>query len=80
MDEQERKPLTAGMAVKLARIRDGLTQEDLAKTLSMDRSRLSRIESGKLVNIRIEEVGDLHRVLGVDPQLWLEAAGIEASS
>jgi len=37
----------SGMCIQQLRIRRGYTQEEFAKTLNIDRSYLSRIESGK---------------------------------
>lgn len=60
-----------GMRAKLARIQRGLKQEDVAPKLGMDRSRLSRIETGAVTNVTPEEQAAFRDVLGIDPLAWV---------
>jgi len=75
----------SGMCIQQLRIRRGYTQEEFAKTLNIDRSYLSRIESGKkgcsvdlliqlseLLNVSID-----YLVMGRVRRSLVEAAGRE---
>lgn len=69
---EQRAPTPPGRHVAAERVRAGLTQEQAAKLLEMDRSRLSQIETGVIApgDIRVDEVRRFQKVVGLDPLVW----------
>ena len=54
-----------GINIKSERLRQGLSQEELAEKCDISRNSVSLIETGK-INLTILRVIDIARVLGVD--------------
>ncbi|WP_224373156.1 helix-turn-helix domain-containing protein [Hyalangium versicolor] len=73
------KPLSSilGAAVRIARVRAGLTQEDVAERIGMASEVYGRMERGQMLP-RVENLRRLCLVLNVAPQelLGLEAMGL----
>ena len=52
------------MVVKLARIKNGLTQEELAKKAHIAKSKLISVEKGCYDNLKFKEMQFLAKILG----------------
>lgn len=62
-----------GPRVRSLREKRGLTQEQLAKRVGMDRAHLTRLENGQALNPGLRCIEALARGLGVRPSSLLDA-------
>lgn len=61
--------------IKAARVRSGVSQEDLGRAVGMSASQVGRFERGQLRDVSIEKVCRLSAGVGLDPSLRLYPGG-----
>ena len=66
--------MNIGEKIRDARIRKGMTQEDLGKALGVQKSAIAKYENGRVVNIKRTTLKKLSDILGIAPsELIFEA-------
>lgn len=71
-EEEARASAEVGEWLRIERTRLKLSQEDIGKTLGLDKKTAGRLERGERP-LLMSHVRQLHRVYGIDPQGFVEA-------
>lgn len=71
--EAELQSFLVGEAIKEARRQKSMTQEDLAKRIGVQRSQVSRIESGR--NLTLATISRVFKAMGMTPTLNVAGLG-----
>lgn len=62
--------MNTGDRIKECRIKLGLTQEDLGELVGVSKSTISKYESGKIENLKVETINKLIELFKVTPE-WI---------
>lgn len=71
--EEQLEMFLIGDAIKQARLKKNLTQEDLGKLVGVQKAQISRIENGK--NLTISTVIRLFKAMGISARLEIDSLG-----
>lgn len=64
--------MTIGEKIHALRIQHGMTMDDLARELGVQRSAINKYEKGIVVNLKRSTISSLCRVFGVSPSYFLD--------
>lgn len=71
--------MTTGERIKEARLRKGITQEELGKMIGVQRAAVNKYESGLVVNLKRTTISKIANALGVKAS-WLMCADEEETA
>jgi transcriptional regulator with XRE-family HTH domain len=69
--------MNIGEKIRVARIKKGMTQEELGNALGVQKSAIAKYEKGRVVNIKRSTLKKLSDILGIPPSELIFEAYIE---
>lgn len=64
--------VTVGEKIHYLRMKNGMTMDDLAKAIGVQRSAINKYEKGMVVNLKRSTIAALSRVFGVLPSYFID--------